>query len=448
MSNTLINLRVSFLQTTIYKYNYKYIKQNRKETIYMQEQVKLQTVEMEDDFFERLEMFLEDIYDKDGDINKEYDQTLFNSMKREVNLFWKNKFYKPMDVMNLMFIHEVVKESKVKYIEQIYSLCNIRITTKDRKRGKSAIFQRLLQKYHRENVRKTLDSLLETFLRDEIAQMREIDEQENQGELLSQLIENVGLLPILWIAEKIMKDNKLVEKIKEVEPIRYEAGLAQLAMFYIEFEYEKVMEHPEQINDSEKLKSEQKKQKQLIQKLGKKEKETSELKQEINALQQEKKKLEADAYELYQSALDEIEALKKENESMQEYYLNILCNLDQQIQDLQQENMELRQGTHKEDDDIDLKGKTIAVIGGTKVRHIREIIESHNGHMTFASETDFNKIEGAVHKADAVFFLKEVVGHHFFRESYSLAKKYNIPFVFVNSIGVSSFKRELKRLVS
>lgn len=413
----------------------------------MQKQITPKTFDTDDDFFGRLKEFMEDIYVEEGEINNDYDQSLFQTIKRDVNVFWNNSDYKPMDLMNLMFIHEVVQESKVKYIEHIYSICNITITTKDRKRGKNAIFQRLLQKYHKESVRKSLDSLLETFLRDEIVQIKEYME-EKRDDKLSEVIENVGLLPVLWIAKEVVKSERLVNKIKELEPVRYVVAIAQVSMSYIEFEFEKVMENPEQLNDSEKLAREQAKQQQLQKKLVKKEKETSMLKQQVNALQQQNKNIEKVADELYQSVLAEMDDLKKENEGMQEYYLEILCNMNEQIKDLQQENAELLEGTHREDNEFDLNGKTIAVIGGTRVRHIREIIESHNGNMTFASETDFNKIEGAVHKADAVFFLKEVVGHHFFRESYTLAKRYNIPFVFVNNIGVSSFKRELKRLVS
>lgn len=414
----------------------------------MQEQIMKTTVDKDEKFIERLEEFMENVYDEDGELMEDIDSSLLQSVKRDVTLFWQNSNYKPTDLMNLLFMHEVIQESKVKYIEHIYSLCNIRITTKDRKRGKRAIYQRLLRKYHKENVRKTLDNLLKTFLSEEITNCKRLKDEENKGEGLSEIIENVGLLPVLWIVEEIIKDQTFLEEIKALEPIRYVAAMVQMTMFYIEVDYEQVMEHPEQLDNSEKLAKEQQKQKQLQKRLNKKEKETSKLKEEINSLQQEKKKLETDVNVLYQEALKEISELKRENEYMQEYYLEILCNLDQQIQDLQHENAELQQGKQEEISGFDLDGKTIAVIGGSKVRHFREIIESHNGNMTFASETDFNKIEGAIRKADAVFFLKEVVGHHFFREAYSLAKKYKIPFVFVNSIGVSSFKRELKRIVS
>jgi Uncharacterized protein conserved in bacteria (DUF2325) len=404
--------------------------------------------EERDEFIEKLEEFMENIYDEEGGINEDFDPFLFQAIERDVKMFWKENRYKPTDLINLMFIYEVIQESKMKYIEHIYNLCNIKIMTKDRKRGKRAIFERLLRKYHKENVRKTLNGLLETFLRDQIKICQTLDDVENRQEILSELIGNIGMLPVLWIAEEVLKNKELLEEIKALDPKRYVVSLAQVAMFYIDVDFQKVMEHPELLNSEERLEKAKKTQKRIQKKLIKKEKETSYLKQEINSLKQEKKKLEAEVYDLYQSALKEIEQLKQENEQMQEYFMDIINNLNEQILDLQQENADLRQGKLEEINEFDLKGKTIAVIGGSKERHFREIIESYNGKIIFVSETDFNKIEGAVSKADAVFFLKEVVGHHFFREAYPLAKKYKIPFIFVNSIGVSSFKRELKRLIS
>lgn len=397
---------------------------------------------------ELFQKFVKDLYTEDGELNENPDETLFETADKEVRRFWSQTKYKPTEVMTLMLVAEMVQEADLKYVNHIYEMCRIKISPKDRKRGRKAILEKMLKKYHKEFVRNTLNRILETYSRREIKVLKTIKEQENKFELLDELVEKNGLLGVLWPIENVLKDVELKEMIATQYPKRYAASLVQLALFYVEIDYPTIMESPKSIEsrdlnkDLSKLKQEQK---SMQMKLVKKEKETSKLKREIHVLQQEKRKLESEVHTLYKNALEEIEKLKKEKEETEEYYLSVIEHLSNQLYELQQEIAESQR--EQTTTTSDLQGKTIAVIGGSKERHYREIIERYNGQMAFVAEDDFLKLKGAIRKADAVFFLKEVVGHPFFRESYPLAKKYNIPFVFINTIGISTFEREIQRFI-
>lgn len=403
---------------------------------------------------ELFEKFLDDIYTEDGDLKENIDEKLYKQADNEISSFWKDKSYNPMDVMNLMLISELVQEADLKYVTYIFDMCNIKITPKDRKKGKRAILGRMFKKYHKEHVRNTLNGILETFCRKEIQVLKTIREEENMLEVFDDLVDKMGVMGVLWPIEKIIKDEELKGILSKHYPIRYVASLAQLALFYMEVDYPTIMESPEDLdknNPNQTLNKIKQEQKTMQKKLVKKEKETSTLKKEVHSLQQEKKKLASEVHELYRNALQEIEQLKQEKDEAEEYYLSVIEGLSNQLLEMQQDLL-----SDNADEKVkiskfsgyDLKGKTIAVIGGSKERHFREIIESHNGKMTFAAEDNFLKIDGAIRKADVVFYLTELVGHHFYREAYPLAKKYNIPFVFYNSKGTSSFELELKRFAN
>jgi hypothetical protein len=396
---------------------------------------------------ELFEKYLKDLYTEDGDLNENSDEGLFEIVDKQIRRFWNQTKYKPTEVMTLMLVTKMVKEADLKYVNHIYEMCRIKISPKDRKRGRKAILEKMLKRYHKKFVRNTLNGILETFSRREIKVMKTIKEQENPFELLDELVEKVGLLGVLWPIENVLKDEKLKEMIVTRYSKRYAACLVQLALFYEEIDYPTIMESPESIEsrDLSKELSKMKQEQKLMQmKLAKKEKETSKLKREIHVLQQEKRKLASEIHTLYKNSLEEIEKLKREKEEIEEYYLSVIEHLSNQLFELQQEIAEIQK---EQPTTYDLQGKTIAVIGGSKERHYREIIESYNGKMTFAAEDDFLKIKGAIQKADAVFFLKEVVGHHFFKKAYPLAKKYKLPFIFINSIGKSTFERELQRFI-
>jgi hypothetical protein len=91
-----------------------------------------------------------------------------------------------------------------------------------------------------------------------------------------------------------------------------------------------------------------------------------------------------------------------------------------------------------------LRGHTICVIGGAKERYYREVVEKYNGDLAFVSSDDLNKVHGAVRGAHVVFLLTDIVSHAIFYASIEAARTYHKPFKYVNSLGISRFKRELK----
>ncbi|MEX3623692.1 DUF2325 domain-containing protein [Viridibacillus arvi] len=395
-------------------------------------------------FTDDLDQFFEQHLDEDKDFHKNIDNSFLEIMKIDAERFWSASPYTPNDLLNLIFINDVIKEADLKYVDYIFNICDIKIPVKERRKGKKVIFQRLLKNYHRFTVRKSLNNLLTSFLKNEITECNSITE-ENKIEVLTELSEKVGLLPVLWIIENVLKNNELTVLLKNIEPERYILAIVQAALFYKKVDYEHTIKKPEKINQYPELELVQMKrdQKRTDKQLKKKQKVTIELQQEVYSLKQLNKRLSSENHELFKMVADESKQHEEEMISMQEYYLQVIESLTTQMEDLQK-----GEAAENEALDVDLKGQTIAVIGGSRERFFREIVESCNGEMLFVAEDDFNKIEGAVRKANVVFYLKEVVGHHFFREAYPLAKKYSTPFVYINTLGISTFKRELKKLIS
>jgi hypothetical protein len=75
------------------------------------------------------------------------------------------------------------------------------------------------------------------------------------------------------------------------------------------------------------------------------------------------------------------------------------------------------------------------------------VVEKYNGNIRFVPVDQYKKIEGAVSDSDVIFFLTDMVGHQHFYKSFELSKRLNKPFVFVNSLGISTFERKLKTFI-
>jgi hypothetical protein len=219
-----------------------------------------------------------------------------------------------------------------------------------------------------------------------------------------------------------------------------------LYVTYDHFEYKKIMENPEslkanlQIVDPKQLHAENK---MLKNKLWKIQKEENNLKQTVYKLNKEKKQLKGELYDLYQDSLKEIEDLKEQLdeerrlfEKEREYLLSI-------IEEYSKKNHELKAISENV---LDLKGKKICVIGGSKYKQYEEVIKKYNGEIEYVSANDFRKIRGAISSSDFVFFLTELVGHMHFREAIKAADEYGVPFHYINSKGKSSFERYIQEI--
>lgn len=395
-------------------------------------------------FTDDLNDILQDNLENKDSFFENIDQNILKDLEIEVEHFWSECKYKPLALVNLMFIKDVIYESDLKYIDYVFNLCDIKLPVKERRKGKKIIFQRFLKNYHRKNVSKTLNYLLTQFLKSDINKCRMIKE-EDKAQTFNEIIEKLGILPLLWIFENVLKDDDSIDYIKKNKPDRYVVAMAQIAILYKEVDFESIIKAPEKVKfqpeiELVRLKREEKK---MQKQLKKKDQELTELKRELYNSKLEQKKLATEYHELIEMATAEEAKFKTEKDSLQEYYLEVIENLTNQIESAQNEERE-----ENKNSEIDLKGSTIAVIGGSRKRFFQEIIESSNGNIIFVAEDNYNKIKGAVQKANAVFYLKEAVSHDFFRIAYPLAKKNNTPFIYINSLGISTFKKELKKLVS
>jgi hypothetical protein len=395
------------------------------------------TLEMFEEFLDRLQ--------EDSNLDKKY----LNQIKREINDAWSQTKYPKSEVMKFVFITSLLISSLDENIEiakRMLEESKIRLTPKDKKRGKVGILNRFLRSYHKEQIRENLKrDLLDRVL------TRHTEDLRKKPTLaqLREKIKKLGIDSVQIMVYCMIQDQKLISLIEKHFPmetlefnVRNYIGLKRL-------NFERVMEEPELLVDQTDYVMLKRKTKELERKLSKTQMQASHLRKELHMVQQKEKELKSEVYHLnqevektYEQAIAEIGTLKKqlaEKEELfqqeREFYIATIANLcreDDEEQDFRNE-------------DIDLTGKTICVIGGSRERHYREIIEKYNGQIEFVSSDDFNKISGAVSRSDAVFFLKDILRHALFFEALQCSRQSNVPFIFVNTLGVTTFERELKK---
>ena len=380
------------------------------------------------------------------------DESTLEELKQDVMNYWSDKPYKALDVLSIFFIEDLINHSDLKHIEYAMKGLKINLHVKERKKGKKAIFERVKKEYHKESIRKGIHFLFTSFLKDEIEACKflEDDEEgtdEQKAYLLTVMSQEVGILPTLYITEKILKNEYLTNLLIEAEEARYVTAIVQSAYYYEEVGYEQIIEKPKKVvitpeQENKMLKTDLKRSNKALLKESKL---LSKANQEIYELKQQIKKLTAENRELFEMNEMERNKYSEELASMESYYMQVIEGL---TNDLETAHSETDTTTETISEKVDLNGQTVAVIGGSRERFFREIVEDSNGNMIFVSEKDYNKIAGAVKKASAVFYLKEVVSHDFFRQAYPLAKKYEVPFIYVNTLGTSTFKRVLKKHVA
>lgn len=394
--------------------------------------------------------------ERDTKIIEGMNQKNIKLLIKEVMDFWTNYPYHPVSIVPIKMAQDLVEISNGNQLTRIFKELDILLPVKERKKSKEHLFKRILHQYHLSKVQKNAINTLSLLLHEEINSCTKITEysddeikdkaiKQKNDVVVEKMVEKSGILTALWIAREVVQNEMLEKLIIASNKSFYVMALAQAASYAKEIELEKIMVKPQtqvfKSTDVE-LVDARKEIKRLNKRIQKESINYSNLQKEFFGMKRENKRLSSEIREIYRMNEQDKQKHLVEVESMQTYYLHVI---EQLIADLEMVN------TVEETDEqfeMDLKGLKIAVIGGSRERHFRELIEKNNGEMLFVAEDDFNKIDGAVHKADVVFYLKEVVGHHFFREAYPLSKKYAVPFIYINTLGISTFKRELGKLVS
>lgn len=354
--------------------------------------------------------------------------------------------HKPIDILPLFIVRRMIREFDPRLYPKRRSMLmetlQVKITPKDEKKGSPGVFFRLLRNYYKPHIRSNVEDFVLFHTLDVATPLKEAKKDE-WPMVIEKMINELGFYTVWIIADKVIKNEDLVELVKETAPDDYIETIVDLFDFYREVDYETLFS-PNYVVQSAQTRSLKKEHERLKKQVSKQEKETQKLKKEIHTAKMENKQLEGQYYELYEDSLKEIDALHKQLEEERLHYESIIQKLNKTIQELQI-NTENSQSSIIPDgeDRGDLEGKTIALIGGDRVRHFQEIVEKFNGNLEFVSEKDISLVEGAVSRSDVVFFFKEVAGHHLYRKAIQTASKKGIPFRYVNSKGISGFKRTL-----
>ena len=334
-------------------------------------------------------------------------------------------------------------------IEEFFREVGIIVTKKDRKKGKNGYAIRLMRNYHKEKVQQVFKQYL-LYCRSANSR-KEFDEllqginiAENITNVINTFDENV----MYWYLSTLEQNQELVMGVYKEECLKaYVLFLLEAVLTYEHFEFEKVMAHPESLKgtyksvDANQMKHENK---TLKMKMGKIKKEESQLKQEVYHLHQQTKQLKGELYTLYEQSLEDIERLKSEMERERQLFQLERDYLTNIIEELSQTKDERFPQVMP----IDLSGKKICVIGGSRSRYYEEIVQKYNGEIHFVSADDFKKIKGAVSSSDSVFFLTELVSHKHFREAVAAAEENQKPFWYINSKGTTSFERHLQEFMT
>lgn len=373
-------------------------------------------------------------------------ETFWKSLFYQLEKVWDHLSAQPYELIPLFVTINFIKETNdMSQIGRLFETLQLKLTPKDKKKGINGAIQRLKKNYYKPQVRESLKNLTAVFMKEPTQKVRD---GEDAVTTIKEIVEEYGFFGAWYPIMVILKDeNDWGALLKEACPVDYFCSLVELYEFYKTYQYDALLKGT--VQSTVTMKTIQKEKKQMTLKMSKKEKEASRLKKTVFELNQENKQLQGQIYELYDESLKEIDYLKTEMEAEREAFLKIIEYQNETIMDLIDSKVQDQEESRNQPIkiDFDLQGKTVAVVGGDKIRHIRDVVNKYNGILEFVSEKDISLVEGTVSRADVVFFMKEFAGHHLFRKALSSADKYHIPFKYVNTTGVTGFERALKEYI-
>ncbi|WP_240416508.1 DUF2325 domain-containing protein [Paenibacillus periandrae] len=379
----------------------------------------------------------------------EYDDTKIVEVIKILEQIWSHQKYGLEEGILFSNVLDVLLHCDPNFIKKLSQSVGITITHKDIKKGKYAILSRVLRKYHNKKVRDYFSKFLEFNYRAEIATI--------MADSKSSLIELKSKSPfesLLWILVCQLNDEDTLNYLKETFPRDYAYSLWYCLISYIGMEFEVIMDRPNEMSQdqSNSLSSIQVENKKLQKNLDKSEKKKIQLQRTVHEKEQNEKALRGQMHDLYEDALKETEFLRHQVEQLkrehEEEILGLLETSQEERISYQQTIDNLRQllasrSNEPVNDLNDLEGRTIAVVGGNRERHYRDIIERYNGKISFVPEDQLSLVHHSVMGSQAVFFIKGLAGHDHWRDAMDAAKTAEIPFVYVNTKGISTFERLL-----
>jgi hypothetical protein len=367
--------------------------------------------------------------------------SLFQEVSKITETSWSSAKYPIEDVTRLSLVKEFIQIADYALINHFFVEAKLQLTQKDRKRGKKAIFSRVKRRWHQKKVRDTFDEFLTVMVKAPAKALAAAPTEE----ILADLIEVHQFDFIYWIIVYYLNHENLQTLIEKDYPYDTLSYRSRTYALYLTEDFDSVMERPQLFEHKRKEKSEQLKKEnhKLKKQIVKTQKKKLNLEHSVIVLRQEKQKLDQDIQDLYDSALNEIEALKGALKEIEEHFQiereTYFAVIEQLLKQMNQEPT-----PEPTCEALSLNGSKVCVIGGERERGYQAIVEKYNGKLRYIPASDFHKIEGAIQESDAVFFLTEMVGHKHFYLAYETSKKCAKRFIFVNSLGRHSFERELK----
>jgi hypothetical protein len=367
--------------------------------------------------------------------------SLFQEVCEITETSWRAAKYPIEDVTRLSLVKEFIQIADYALINHFFGEAKLQLTQKDRKRGKKAVFSRVKRRWHQKKVRDTFDEFLTVMVKGPAKALAESPTED----ILTDLIEVHQFDFIYWIIVYYLNHENLQFLIEKDYPYDTLSFRSRTYALYLTEDFESVMERPQLFEHKRKEKSEQlKKENQKLKKqIVKTQKKKLNLEHSVIVLRQEKQKLDQDIQDLYDSALNEIEALKGTLKELEEQFQiereTYFAVIEQLLKQMNEEPT-----PEPTCEELSLNGSKVCVIGGERERGYQAVVEKYNGKLRYIPASDFHKIEGAIQESDAVFFLTEMVGHKHFYLAYETSKRCAKRFIFVNSLGRHSFERELK----
>ncbi|OAH55767.1 hypothetical protein AWH48_03580 [Domibacillus aminovorans] len=349
---------------------------------------------------------------------------------KEIKRYWQLLRVEELDAVKLFIFKQNMFEMTPSERSVVLGSFGIQLTDKDKKKGITGAMERLYRHYHKPTVRARVEQIVASLVREAAVALRK---EETMADALAEL----SLVSILFTALNDQRSDWMDDLIKHA-PLEYVKLQIDLLTFASDvpsdvFSFKKTQDTaPSNLLDDERND-------------GEKDREIAKLTEQVRLLQKEKEDIQRELDSFLEEATKEVTTLQEECNICHDVVMQLNDKVEQQalvIRTLKRET-----DGQKEEPILDLRGAVVAFIGGEKVRHFQKVVHKYNGKMNFVSETDLTLVDGAVSRADVVFFMHGFAGHSLYYKTKEAAAKYDVPFEYVNTTGVSGFERQLKNFI-
>lgn len=350
----------------------------------------------------------------------------------EIKKYWQLLRLEEIDAVKLYIFRQSLFEMTPSERAGVLGSFGIQLTDKDKKKGVTGVMERLYRQYHKPTVRARLEQIVSLSVRETAVALRQ---EETMTEALAEL-------PSASILFTALNDERpdWIDSFIHYAPLEYVNVQIELLTFASDipndvfaFKRNQEVAPPRPLDNKHEREN------------GEKDRQIAKLAEQVHLLQKEKEDLQREFDSFLEETEKEGKMLQEECEICHDVVRQLTDKVEQQA--LMIRALKRETDGQKEEPVLDLHGAVVAFIGGEKVRHFKKVVYKYNGKMDFVSETDLTLVEGAVSRADVVFFMRGFAGHSLYYKAKEAAAKYGVPFEYVNTTGVSGFERQLKNFI-